>query len=85
MQMRADPIGLFISYSASENAELIKNFFFLNSTANISQQNISLLGPLTTNNENITNNRTTVKTYSISPYIRHNFSDFASIASALHT
>ena len=64
--------------NAGANAELIKNFFFLDSTANISQQNISLLGPLTTNNENITNNRTTVKTYSISPYIRHNFSNFAS-------
>ena len=63
---------------AGANAELIKNFFFLDSTANISQQNISLLGPLTTNNENITNNRTTVKTYSISPYVRHNFSNFAS-------
>ncbi|CAH1906388.1 conserved hypothetical protein [Candidatus Nitrotoga sp. HW29] len=64
--------------NAKENAELIKNFFFLDSTANISQQNISLLGPLTTNNENITNNRTTIKTYSISPYIQHNFSNFAS-------
>ncbi|CAH1079373.1 TIGR03016 family PEP-CTERM system-associated outer membrane protein [Candidatus Nitrotoga sp. 1052] len=63
---------------AGANAELIKNFFFLDSTASISQQNISLLGPLTTNNENITNNRTTVKTYSISPNIRHNFSNFAS-------
>ncbi|BBJ22891.1 TIGR03016 family PEP-CTERM system-associated outer membrane protein [Candidatus Nitrotoga sp. AM1P] len=63
---------------ASENAELIKNFFFLDSTASISQRNISLLGPITDNNENITNNRTNVKTYSISPYIRHNFSNFAS-------
>lgn len=64
--------------NAGANAELIKNFFFLDSTANIGQQNISLLGPLTTNNENITNNRTNVKTYSISPYIRHDFSNFAS-------
>ena len=63
---------------AGENAELIKNFLFLDSNANISQQNISLLGPLATTNENITNNRTTIKTYSISPYIRHNFSNFAS-------
>ncbi|MDP1639276.1 MAG: TIGR03016 family PEP-CTERM system-associated outer membrane protein [Candidatus Nitrotoga sp.] len=63
---------------AGEKAELIKNFLFLDSSANISQQNISLLGPLATNNENITNNRTTIKTYSISPYIRHNFSNFAS-------
>ena len=63
--------------NAGEKATLIKDLFFLDSTANISQQNISLLGPLTTNNENVTNNRTTVKTYSISPYILHNFSNFA--------
>lgn len=63
--------------SSRANAILIKNLFFLDSTANISQQTISLQGPLTTNNENITNNRTTVKTYSISPYILHNFSNFA--------
>ena len=63
--------------SAGAKATLIKNFFFLDSTANISQQIISLQGPLTTNNENITNNRTNVKTYSISPYILHNFSNFA--------
>ena len=68
----------FHQLSARENAELIRNFFFLDSTASISQQNISLLGPLTTNNENLTNNRTNVKTYSISPYIRHNISNFAS-------
>ena len=59
------------------NATLVKNFLFLDSTANISQQNISLLGPLTNNNENITNNRTSIKTYSISPYVLHNFSNFA--------
>ena len=63
--------------NAGAKATLIKNLFFLDSTANISQQNISLLGPLTTNNENITNNRATVKTYSISPYVLHNFSNFA--------
>ena len=68
----------FHQLTARENAELIKNFFFLDSTASISQQNISLLGPLTNNNENITNNRANVKTYSISPYILHNFSNFAS-------
>jgi len=64
--------------NARASAELVKNFFFLDSTARISQRNISPLGPLTTNNENITNNRTNVKTYSISPYIQHNFSNFAS-------
>jgi uncharacterized protein (PEP-CTERM system associated) len=63
--------------NAGAKATLIKNLFFLDSTANISQQNISLQGPLTTNNENITNNRATVKTYSISPYLLHNFSNFA--------
>jgi len=64
--------------NSGANAELIKHFFFLDSRASISQQNISPFGPLTDNNENITNNRTTVKTYSISPYIKHKFSNFAS-------
>ena len=63
---------------AGAKAELIKHFFFLDGTASISQQNISPFGPLTNNNENITNNRTTVKTYTISPYIQHKFSNFAS-------
>jgi hypothetical protein len=69
----------FHQLDSKANATLVKNFLFLDSTANISQQNISLLGPLTNNNENITNNRTSIKTYSISPYVLHNFSSFATV------
>ena len=64
--------------NANANAELVDNLFFLDGRAAISQQNISLLGPQATDNVNVTGNRTEVKTYSVSPYLRHSFSNFAS-------
>lgn len=64
--------------SANANAELVDNLFFLDGRAAISQQNISLLGPLAADNTNVTGNRTEVQTYSISPYLRHSFSNYAS-------
>lgn len=57
----------------SLNAELIQDLFYVDAKANISQQNISAFGPQSTNNININNNRADVRTYSISPYLRHNF------------
>jgi len=63
--------------NAGANSELIKNFFFLDGHASISQQNISLFGAQTTNNINITGNRADVRTYSISPYLRHHFDGIA--------
>ncbi|MBU1691916.1 MAG: TIGR03016 family PEP-CTERM system-associated outer membrane protein [Gammaproteobacteria bacterium] len=64
--------------NANANAELIDDLFFLDGRAAISQQNISLLGPQATDNVNTTGNRTEVQTYSVSPYLRHKFSNFAS-------
>jgi len=64
--------------NANANAELVDNLFFLDGRAAISQQNISLLGPQAADNVNVTGNRTEVKTYSVSPYLRHSFSNFAS-------
>ena len=55
------------------NAELIQDLLYVDAKANISQQNISAFGPQSTNNININNNRADVRTYSISPYLRHNF------------
>ena len=63
---------------AGANAELIDKFLFLDGNAAISQQNISLFGPQPADNTNITNNRTSVTTYSISPYLRHSFDAIAS-------
>ena len=59
------------------NAELIRELFFVDARASIGQQNISAFGAQSTNNTNINNNRADVRTYSISPYLRHNFGNKA--------
>ncbi|SEA14904.1 TIGR03016 family PEP-CTERM system-associated outer membrane protein [Nitrosospira multiformis] len=64
--------------SAKGTAELMEDFFFVDGTAIIAQQNISLLGPQALNNVNVTGNRADVRTFNVSPYIRHRFKDFAS-------
>jgi len=64
--------------NADANAELVDNLLFLDGRAAISQQNISLLGPQAADNTNITGNRTEVRTYTVSPYLRHSFSNYAS-------
>jgi len=62
---------------AGAKVELIQDLFFIDSTASVSQQNISALGAQPTNNIYATNNRTTVRTYNISPYLTHAFDAFA--------
>ncbi|MGC2456557.1 MAG: TIGR03016 family PEP-CTERM system-associated outer membrane protein [Gallionellaceae bacterium] len=64
--------------NANANAKLINDFLFVDGMADINQQNISPLGTLAIDNTNITNNRTNIRTYSISPYLKHRFSDNAS-------
>lgn len=59
--------------NATMNAELIRNLLFLDAKGNIGQQNISAFGPQSTSNININNNRTDVRSYTISPYLRHSF------------
>ena len=63
--------------NAVGTAELVKDLFFVDGRASISQQNVSLLGPQAIDNVNITGNRANVSVYSISPYLRHRFQDFA--------
>jgi uncharacterized protein (PEP-CTERM system associated) len=63
--------------NAVGTAELAKDLFFVDGTALISQQNVSLLGPQAIDNVNVTGNRANVSAYSISPYLRHRFQDFA--------
>jgi uncharacterized protein (PEP-CTERM system associated) len=57
--------------NANATAALIEELFFLDGSANISQQNLSPFGTVTDNNINISNNRVQVKTYKVSPYFRH--------------
>jgi uncharacterized protein (PEP-CTERM system associated) len=67
---------LYHRLSAVGNAELVEDFLFIDGNANISQELISLLGP-TADAETNDSNRSTVGTYSISPYIQQRFGTFA--------
>lgn len=67
---------LYHNLGAHANAELIDDFLFIDGSASVSQELISLLGSpadATTNSAN----RATVGSYSISPYIQKRFGTFA--------
>jgi uncharacterized protein (PEP-CTERM system associated) len=63
---------------ASANVELLENLFFFDGSAAISQQNISAFGAQPVDNTNVTGNRTSVRTLTASPYLRHSFGTTAS-------
>ncbi|MGZ5857192.1 MAG: TIGR03016 family PEP-CTERM system-associated outer membrane protein, partial [Burkholderiaceae bacterium] len=63
--------------SANAHAVLIDDLFFWDARGAITQQNISSLGPQTSDNINDTGNRANVKTYTLSPYLRHRFGEAA--------
>jgi len=58
------------------NAELMEDFLFIDGTASISQQLISLSGSQADASVN-SSNRTTTSTYTISPYVTQRFGNFA--------
>ncbi len=62
--------------NALGKAELVEDFLFLDTTAHVSQELISLQGPLV-EAEISDQNRATVGTYSVSPYIRKRLGTFA--------
>lgn len=64
--------------TAKGTAELYEDWFFVDGRAGMTQQNVSPLGAQSIDNVNVTGNRADVTTYSISPYLRHRFQDFAS-------
>ena len=59
--------------NADVRAELARRVLFIDAGARVNQHDVSLQGPLTTSNINTTGNRTTVKTFFLSPYLRHEF------------
>lgn len=64
--------------NASATGELLENFLFLDAKAAMFQQNASLFGGQAVDNVNrIGGNRADIRSYSISPYIRHRFGDIA--------
>ena len=58
---------------ASGEAELVEKLLFVDARASISQQNVSLLGPQAGSNISDTGNRTTVRTFLVSPYLKRDF------------
>ncbi|WP_394778184.1 TIGR03016 family PEP-CTERM system-associated outer membrane protein, partial [Undibacterium sp.] len=64
--------------NALGNTELVKDLFFLDGTASISQQNQSPFAAQATDNLNLSNNRVEVRSYSASPALRHSFDQLAS-------
>lgn len=64
--------------SAAANAELLDKLFFVDGRASLSPQNISAFGPQVAERGNPTDNRAEVRTYSLSPYLRHRFGSTAS-------
>ncbi|QAU35392.1 TIGR03016 family PEP-CTERM system-associated outer membrane protein [Janthinobacterium sp. 17J80-10] len=58
-------------FSGVADAELVDQLFFLNGQASVSQQPISPFDTQAFSNANQIGNRTDVRTYSVSPYLRH--------------
>jgi uncharacterized protein (PEP-CTERM system associated) len=56
--------------NALANLEAIEKWFYIDTTARISQQNNSAFGPQPVDNINTTANRTNVFNYSVSPYVK---------------
>ena len=64
-------------FNGVADAELVDQIFFLNGKASVSQQPISPFGTQSVSNANQIANRTEIKTYSLSPYLRHRFGSAA--------
>ena len=67
------------SLSGSLDARLIDELLFLDADAHIGQQAISAFGPQVNNNNYSSANRTEVRTWRASPYLRHRFGSAAEI------
>ncbi len=59
--------------NAVGTAELAENLLFVEGGARVDQYNISLQGPLTTGNVNVTENRTTATNAYVTPYLQRDF------------
>lgn len=67
---------LFHNLNAVGKAELVEDFLYLDASARVSQELISLLGSTADASTN-SSNRTNVGTYLLSPYVRKRFGTFA--------
>lgn len=64
--------------AASANIVILEEYFFFDFRSTIQQQNLSAFGPQLIDNTHVTDNQTTLKSNSISPYYRHRFNGIAS-------
>lgn len=64
-------------YNAAGTIEFVKRMVFLDVRSSESQEIVSLFGPQPESNVNLTQNRTAVRTNSISPYVRQDFGGYA--------
>jgi len=64
---------IFQRGSATASVELAKQLLFVDAGGRVDQYDASLQGPLTTSNVNTTTNRTTVRSFFASPYLRRDF------------
>jgi uncharacterized protein (PEP-CTERM system associated) len=62
---------------AAADAELVKDWFFIDADAGVSRRNISPFGPQLIDELPGTDNASTVRTTGISPYLRHRFRSLA--------
>jgi len=64
-------------YTATGTVEFIRRMLFVDVRSSESQEIVSLFGPRPDSNINLTQNRTAVRTNSVSPYLRYEFGSFA--------
>jgi uncharacterized protein (PEP-CTERM system associated) len=70
-------VSTFNHLNANANGELLRNSLFIESNAAISQQSISNYGPQAADRLYIQGNNTQVRTFRLSPYLRHSFKSTA--------
>jgi uncharacterized protein (PEP-CTERM system associated) len=67
----------FNELNAAGSTEIVKNTFFVDAGASISQQPLTPFGPISPGGANLTNNIANVKMESVSPYLVHQFGVYA--------
>ena len=72
-RVNSETHGTSHSLNANGKAELARQLLYVDAASTISQVNSSLFGPQTNSNVNTTGNRTSVTTFSVSPYLRYSF------------
>ncbi len=73
----SDRNDVFHQLGGDATVELLKERFFVDGSATISQRNLFNTGRLARDNVNVTGNRTDVVTYEVSPYWRERFGGYA--------